>query len=159
MANGGNTRRPVKNADKKAKKKSENRQNSHKRMFRWFLFGVFFSCTPLIVSISINWYLGYETITSESGQIKYLADFILVVFAVATNACGYATDGKIRVFLMVISIGSMAIAGILYIIFLSNGFLPHIIGTFVVVTILGVLSSFVGFIVEIENRKEAGKKR
>lgn len=106
MANGGNTRRPVKNADKKAKKKSENRQNSHKRMFRWFLFGVFFSCTPLIVSISINWYLGYETITSESGQIKYLADFILVVFAVATNACGYATDGKIRVFLMVISIGS-----------------------------------------------------
>ncbi len=131
------------------------------RFWRWFFFGIFFSFLPVIISVWVNWYIGYQTEFSEV-LLGYFIDLVLVIFAVATNACSYATDGLIRIGWMIVAIGGMVISGIMYIIYLAipaeaalEKLLPTFLGACVV---LGVCSS-VGFFIEGKNRKEELKCR
>jgi len=131
-------------------------ERCHKvRLIRWFFFGIFFSFVPILISLIVNWYIGYQNNTTEV-IVKYFVDFVLVIFAVATNACSYATEGKIRIFLMILSIAAMTISGIEYVISLavpSENIFVKIIPSIIVATILLIISASVGFLAEREDHK------
>ncbi len=119
------------------------------RLIRWFFFGIFFSFVPIIFSLIVNWYIGYQNSTAEV-IVKYFIDFVLIIFAVATNACSYATEGKIRIAPMIVSIGAMAFSGMEYIISLAipaENMIAKIIPSIIVAGILLLASASVGFLI------------
>ena len=47
------------------------------------------SVVPFLIVAFYDWYIGHDF---NPFKLKYTPDFILIIFAVAANACGYATD-------------------------------------------------------------------
>lgn len=126
------------------------------KLLRWFFFGIFFSFLPVIISLAVSWYIGNQT--EFSGVILgYFIDFVLVIFAVATNACSYATDGFVRIGWMILSIAGMVISGFIYIIYLavpSEKVYAKLFPTFIGAAITLIVCSLVGFLIEHKDRKE-----
>lgn len=125
------------------------------KLTRWFFFGIFFSFVPILISLLVNWYIGYQNNTMEV-IVKYFVDFVLIIFAVATNACSYATDGKIKIALMILSIAAMAISGIEYVISLAvpvEKICEKIGPSIFIAIVLLIASASVGFIAEREDQK------
>lgn len=121
-------------------------RETKKLLYRWLGFGVFLSCVPIVSSILFDLVAGYTKIFD--GRFQYLVDFLLVVFAIACNACSCATEGKVRMGLMTLSIVSMAFCALFYAFSFDRAeevFSESIIVMFVITGILLLLNAYIGY--------------
>lgn len=64
------------------------------KIFRWLLYGVFLCLIPLLLIAIFDWIAGYDF---KLLRLKYVPDFLLMTFAIASNALSYATDKEKKV--------------------------------------------------------------
>ena len=121
-------------------------RETKKKLYRWLGFGVFLSCVPIASSMLFDLVAGYTKLIE--GRFEYLVDFLLVVFAIACNACSYATEGKVRMGLMTLSIASMGFCALFYAFSFDRAeevFSNSIIVMFVVTGIMLLLNAYIGY--------------
>ncbi len=136
------------------------------KMVHWLFFGIFLSFVPLLCSICFNVMIGYNFSLDEN-KLKYLVDFLLAIFAVATNACGCTVawscakkEGKfLKALYIAFSTFSMSGCTILYAYFFNvpkefqYGFMDTIFHITIVVLII---NSLIGFLVAWHERPQNG---
>lgn len=129
-----------------------------KKTLHFMLFGAFLSFLPLLCSIGFRQFTKYDFSMNEN-RLEYLSDFLLAIFAVASNACGcvavwnvpqnsYRSITKgVLIFLAVLSMGACIISYAYFFNVPQEFRYDRIKVVFIIAVIVGIANSIVGCVI------------